>query len=66
MNMDTASGNWLSQLRRALIRIICPLLAHDWHFEDLQADGRCTAVCRRCGKREPAVLLVHSDHHAHV
>lgn len=48
------------QLGLRLLRVICPLLAHDWTFRNIAADGRCTACCRVCGKCEPAQLLVRS------
>ena len=45
---------------RCVRRAICPVLAHDWRFRDIAADGRCTAYCRFCGKCEPARLLLRS------
>lgn len=47
---------WLIILMK---RISCLIMAHCWHFVDLHADGSCTAVCKRCGKREQARLLAH-------
>lgn len=50
------------QLYAGFKRLICPVLAHDWHFENIHRDGHCTAVCRRCGRREPALVLTHEPH----
>lgn len=52
--------NLAATLGRCVRRAICPVLAHDWRFRDIAADGRCTAYCRFCGKCEPARLLLRS------
>lgn len=56
-------------LKRLIVsfkRLICPVLAHDWHFEDIHRDGHCTAVCRRCGRREAALVLTHEHRGVHA